>query len=63
MDALFWGAVILVALLIAFVSGYMLAAREFGKEVRFLKDCSERQRNTIVGYMEEVDVLQRKLRG
>ena len=63
MDYIFWGVCLFLYSLICFVVGYMTATREAGKEIRVLKDCSERQKNTIVAYMDEVDQLQRKARG
>ncbi len=63
MDFIFWGAVVFIWSLIAFAFGYIVAAREVGKEVTFWKDCSNRQKATILGYMEEVDHLQRVIKG
>lgn len=63
MDFIFWGAVAILWSLIVFVFGYTVAARELGKEVTFWKDCSNRQKATILGYMEEVDHLQKVIKG
>ena len=63
MDAIFWICGAFIYSCAVFCIGFGVATREAGKEIRFLKDCSERQKNTIVAYMEEVDQLQRKARG
>lgn len=39
MDILLWGIIYFISALSVFGFGYLFAAREFGKDVKFYKDC------------------------
>ena len=47
MNILIWGFIYVVIAFAVFGAGYLFAAREFGKEVRFYKDCIKNQRTVL----------------
>jgi hypothetical protein len=48
MEAIFWGASIFIAACAVWAFGYLTAAREFGKDVSFYKDCIRTLRNQLI---------------
>jgi hypothetical protein len=47
MNYVIWGFIYFVAVLFIFFAGYLFAAREFGKDVKFYKDCIKNQRTVL----------------
>jgi len=47
MNILIWGFIYVVIAFAVFGAGYMFAAREFGKDVMFYKDCIKNQRTVL----------------
>ena len=62
-DFLFWLVGAFLVVLVSFGAGYLVAARGFGKEVRFYKDCIQNQKTTIQGYLQEIELMQRAMKG
>jgi hypothetical protein len=62
-EVMFWIVGAFIVLLIVFCAGYLIACRELGKEVRFYKDVVANQGTTISGYMQEIDRMQRVMKG
>ena len=62
-EIMMWIVGVFIFFLIVFAAGYLIACRELGKEVRFYKDVIDNQRTTIAGYLQEIDILQRSMKG
>ncbi len=59
METLFWIGVCILAAAFIFCMGYLFAAREFGKDVKFYKDCVNTLRVQIQGHIQEIQTLKR----
>jgi len=59
MNILIWGTIYLIIASAIFGAGYLFAAREFGKDVKFYKDCVRMLRVQILGHVQEIETLKR----